>query len=231
MVCPLEVSCASRLQQVHNERRRLEMVLWQRACDNFAAGKYAPISACNHADGYFFLIQWVNVSFFHEIVPAPERELHRAPCSTMCAFNYSERAKRFLVGFCSYATPIRSLHATHLKLLAPVATCCKLDCTTAYTVCSDFSMQIFAEVNKLFFDNTMRVRKTTISPYVIRQAQNDQLKSEVSKTWYELYKTWHAKRVKLFKMLPPNMVNGTALEQPSLPYPLEEEEVDIQFLN
>lgn len=223
MVCPLQPSCTLRLHEVHNERRRLEVILWQRAFDHFATAKFSSISSCSHADGFYFLVHWINVTFFHELVPTIERELHRSFCPPLCAYNYRERAKRLLVGFTSYATTIRTIHTAHSKLLGPVSTCCNLECSAALSVCPDFSMQIFAAVNKLFFENLVRARKTTVSPHLVRQVQDGKFVN------IQMYKAWYAKRVGFLKTLPPAMINGTMFEQPTFPY-APEEEVEVEFL-
>lgn len=171
-MCPLQPSCHSRLQRVASERRRLEIVIWQRCYDSFLAAISTPITLCQHSNFFYFMVHWVNATFFYEMVDTPPRQLQCFANLSSCTLTYKQRATRFACNFVSYAAPIRMVFQDHLQAIQANTECCKLYVQPVWQTCvMDFSMLLFTALNRTFFDNRLRIRNITTPRHVVQAAQ------------------------------------------------------------
>lgn len=226
-MCPLLPSCHSRLQRVASERRRLEIVIWQRCYDSFLAAISTPITMCLHANFFYFMVQWINATFFYEMVDTPSRQLQCFANPLSCTLTYKQRATRFACNFVSYATPIRMVHQTHLQSMQTNAQCCKLYVDPAWQTCiTDFSMLLFTALNRTCFDNRLRIRNITTPRHVVQAAQAKGSRRFVT-TFYDL---WILKQTQRLH----HMLATSALER-TLPKVEQKEDVSedayVEFLD
>lgn len=166
------LSCASVVQRVVDERSRLHQVIWDKCCDHMLAALHSVMLAgCPHAASFLYLLQWVNTTFFFDLLHHAQPEPHLL-CPPLCSLRYKERTARFVLGFVSYAAPIRMLHNKHVANLASVQACCK-KAFPDFLCISDFSMDIFVALNDAFFTKLLRVRRNNIPQNVVKWAEDD----------------------------------------------------------
>lgn len=183
--CP---SCESVIQKVFKERQRLHQIVWDKACDHMLAALQTPVSTkCTHATVLTFLIQWINLTFFHGIL-ASIKPTRYAVCSPACAADFHSRVQRFALNFESYAVPIRLIHVKHHAQLEAVSQCCNEAFQDLHCV-PDFSMLIFTSLNETFFKNQLRMHRVRY-PQVISAGVFDENRRFPNR---ELYRVWYNK--------------------------------------
>lgn len=228
MTCGSVPSCTTRLRHVQQQRYRLEVVIWQRSFDNMLATFNAPVSECSHANAFYFLIHWVNATFFYELVNTPNRVNEECTCPPLCHANYKERTRRFVSSFVSYATPIRILQQEHIQALQSIATCCNSPFDSNLMLCiSDFSMQLFMAVNSLFCNSMLRARNINI-PHHITKVVKDTKHARVNTTYYD---AWRTKQLIHLKQVLTSFPCASAKKGESKEGVERVEEVQVEFLD
>jgi hypothetical protein len=165
-----EGTCAVRLRRVMNERRRLEMIIWQRAYDTTVVALRMATVQCIHADLFRAMVNWVDVHFFYNLVDpglmspsarhAHQQVAHPHECGPACVLLFKDQGVRFLTAFVSHAAPIRGLLTQHRDTLYKIKACCNGGVhDELFSIPYDLSMHIFRDLNVRFFNGLFKLRQ------------------------------------------------------------------------
>ena len=236
-MCPQLPSCQSKLHQVARQRRRLEIIVWQRCYDNLISAFSTPIATCAHANIFYFMVHWINLTFFYSILDTPQRKQPCLPNSKLCLAQYTERTRRFVTSFKSFAAPILTMHRAHLKSLEDIAQCCKLPVDANWHICVvDLSALIFKSLNETYYDNMLRIRSSTTPQHITRSARGE-TKQRLNTVFFDAWVAKLEQRVQ--HMLSTNLMFCQSLFTFPIPHPLplhdstkqDYDEIDVQFLD
>ena len=176
--CAKDGNCSTRLRRVMNERRRLEMIIWQRAHDAVVVAKRMCVVECTHAHFFRTIVSWVETNFFYNMVEvgpmsaalqkAQQEVAHPYMCSPTCLMLFKDKAARFLTAFMSYAAPVRTLLTQHRDTLNAIKACCNVPFNKELYGCPyDLSMHIFKDVNTRFFHGLFRPRQINTGHHLL----------------------------------------------------------------